>query len=46
MRGRVTLGDAFPFSPDVARFHVFAHPLAIFKRFRCNTGQRMCPRQV
>jgi hypothetical protein len=40
------LSDACPFSPDVARFYVFAHHLAVFRRFRCNTGQRLCPCQV
>jgi hypothetical protein len=31
---------------SVARFHVFAHRLAFFGRFRCNTGQRTCPHHV
>jgi hypothetical protein len=34
------------FSPDVASFHVFARRLAVFRRFRCNTVQGTCPRQV
>jgi hypothetical protein len=38
--------DACLFSPKVACFHVFAHRLAVFRRFCCNTGQRTCPRQV
>jgi hypothetical protein len=46
VRVRVKLSDAFLFSPDVARFLVFAHRLAVFKRFRCNMGQRTRPRQV
>jgi hypothetical protein len=46
VRVGVTLGDAFPFSPDVARFNVFALHLAVFRRFRCNPGQSTCPRQV
>jgi hypothetical protein len=32
--------------PDVARFHVFAHCLAVFRRCRCNTGQSLCPLHV
>jgi hypothetical protein len=46
VRVRVTLSYACPFSPEVACFHVFAHRSAVFRRFLCNTGQRMCPRQV
>jgi hypothetical protein len=46
VRGRVKLSDPCPFSLDVAHFHIFALCLAIFRSFRCNTGQRMCPRQV
>jgi hypothetical protein len=43
---RVKLSDACPFSPDVARFHVFAHRLAVFRRFYYNTGQCTWPRHV
>jgi hypothetical protein len=42
----VTLSDACPFSPDVVRFHIFALRLAVFRLFRCNTGQHMCPCHV
>jgi hypothetical protein len=43
---RVTLSFACLFSPDVTCFHVFAYRVAIFRCFRCNTGQRTCSRQV
>jgi hypothetical protein len=43
VRVHVKLSVACPFLPDVARFHVFAHRLAICRRFRCNTGQSTCP---
>jgi hypothetical protein len=43
---RVKLSGTCLFLADVARFHVFAHRLAAFWRFCCNTGQRTCPCQV
>jgi hypothetical protein len=46
IRVRIKLSDACPFSPDVARFHVFALRLAVFKCFRYNTGHRTSLRQV
>jgi hypothetical protein len=46
VRVPATLSDACPFSPDVARFHVFAHHLAVFRRFCCNTEHHTCPRHV